>query len=157
MKVEGSMTRDVQTVRTSDWLDVAVRKMRDHRCGCIVVVDEPGFPVGIITDRDVAITALETHKPLDAIPASRAMSRPLFTARTDAALTDALALMERHRVRRLPVVDGSGRLAGVISLDDIAIAAERARGRFTRATQAKRVGLALAWIGRPLGIGAKPS
>ena len=156
MKVEDLMTRDVQTVRTTDRLDVAVREMRDHQCGCVVVVDEPAHPAGIITDRDVAITALETGKRLDEIPASRAMSRPLFTARPEATLSEALGVMQEHQVRRLPVVDEDGRLRGVISLDDIALAAGRARGLFTQGAQAKQVGFALAAICRPHLIGPTP-
>ena len=59
------------------------------------------------------------------VRASDAMSSPTRTVRTDSDLKEAVSLMEQAQVRRVPVVDPSGRLAGIVSLADIALAGKK--------------------------------
>lgn len=99
-------------------LDVA-RLMRDHRVGSVVIVDSAGQPVAMLTDRDLTLRVLAEG----ADPAAAAIghaSRPLICGEPEMELNEAAALMVQHRVRRLPVVS-EGRLAGIVSLDDIAV------------------------------------
>jgi CBS domain-containing protein len=99
-------------------LDVA-RTMRDANVGSVVVVDPAGSPVGMITDRDIALRIFASG--IDpAAPVIDHASRPLVTGEPEMDLDEAAALMVQHRVRRLAVTSG-GSLAGIVSLDDIAV------------------------------------
>jgi CBS domain-containing protein len=99
-------------------VDVA-RLMRDHRVGSVVVVDPAGSPVAMVTDRDLALRAFAAGVPAGS-PVSDYASRPLICGEPEMELDEAAALMVQHRVRRLPVVSG-GALAGIVTLDDIAV------------------------------------
>jgi CBS domain-containing protein len=93
--------------------------MRDNRVGSVVIVDPGGAPVAMVTDRDLAIRVFAAGvDPL--APIGDHASRPLISGEPEMELDEAAALMVQHRVRRLPVVDG-GSLAGIVTLDDIAV------------------------------------
>jgi CBS domain-containing protein len=95
------------------------RQMRDHRVGSVVVVDQGGSPLAMVTDRDLALRVFaEGVAPESAV--GEYASRPLVCGEPEMELEEAAALMVQHRVRRLPVVD-AGRLAGIVTLDDIAV------------------------------------
>ena len=119
MRLSEIMTSAVVTAAPeTSVLDVA-RTMRDRRVGSVVVVDPAGSPVGMITDRDVALRVFaEGVDP--AAPVIDHASRPLVTGEPEMDLDEAAAVMVQHRVRRLAVISG-GRLAGIVSLDDIAV------------------------------------
>jgi CBS domain-containing protein len=95
------------------------RQMRDNRVGSVVVVDPAGSPVAMVTDRDLALRVFaEGVDPESAV--GEHASRPLICGDPGMELEEAAALMVQHRVRRLPVVD-EDRLAGIVTLDDIAV------------------------------------
>jgi len=95
------------------------RQMRDNRVGSVVIVDPAGSPVAMVTDRDLALRVFaEGVDPESAV--GEHASRPLICGDPGMELEEAAALMVQHRVRRLPVVD-AGRLAGIVTLDDIAV------------------------------------
>ncbi|HEX6229909.1 MAG TPA: CBS domain-containing protein [Solirubrobacterales bacterium] len=95
------------------------RQMREHRVGSVVIVDPAGSPVAMITDRDIAVRVFaEGVDPGTGV--GEHASRPLICGEPEMDLDEAAALMVQHRVRRLPVVDGD-RLAGIVTLDDIAV------------------------------------
>ena len=100
--------------------DVA-RMMIDNDCGEIPVVDAKGAPVGVVTDRDITVRIVAQGRDTMNASASDAMSTPVKTVREDATLKDATALMETHKIRRVPVVDAGGKLAGIVSLADLAL------------------------------------
>jgi CBS domain-containing protein len=99
-------------------LEVA-QLMRDHNVGSVVVVDPDGSPLAMVTDRDLAVRILAEEAGGEAVVGQHA-SRPLITGYPEMQLDEAAALMVQHRVRRLPVVD-EDRLAGIVTLDDIAV------------------------------------
>jgi CBS domain-containing protein len=111
-------TRVVTAGLDADLLKVA-QLMRDHNVGSVVLCSPEGEPAAMITDRDVAIRALAENRPASE-PAREHASRPLVTGEPDMDLEEAAALMVQHKVRRLPVLDG-GDLAGIVTLDDIAV------------------------------------
>jgi CBS domain-containing protein len=113
------MTASVVTAEpTSTALEVA-QLMRDHRVGSVVIVDPEAVPVAMITDRDLAIRILADEAGLGAAIGEYA-TRPLVSGYPEMELDEAAALMVQHRVRRLPVVEDD-RLAGIVTLDDIAV------------------------------------
>jgi CBS domain-containing protein len=94
-------------------------QMRDHRVGSVVIVDRGGSPLALVTDRDLALRVFAEGVDAGAAVGEYA-SRPLICGEPEMELEEAAALMVQHRVRRLPVVD-AGRLAGIVTLDDIAV------------------------------------
>ena len=80
--------------------------------------------VGILTDRDIVIRAVAEGVDPTATMVADIASRDLITVSPEQGLDEALALMARHQVRRLPVVGEDGRLAGIIAQADVAIEAK---------------------------------
>jgi CBS domain-containing protein len=113
------MTSAVVTAAPETSVLEVAEKMRDSRVGSVVVVDPAGSPVGMITDRDVALRVFAAGVD-PAAPVADHASRPLVSGEPEMELEEAAALMVQHRVRRLAVLSG-GRLAGIVSLDDIAV------------------------------------
>lgn len=114
------MTRDVATCHAGDTLEHCARLMWDRGCGCVVVVEDVHRPVAVITDRDVCMAAYTQGRPLAEMVVASAMSRRLFVVDERAPLEDAERLMRLHCIRRLPVIDRSGALLGLLSIADIA-------------------------------------
>jgi CBS-domain-containing membrane protein len=80
-----------------------------------------------ITDRDICIATATLHRLPEKISAEQAMPGPVHACMADDSVSDALTAMKEFKVRRLPVVDGSGRLQAVISMNDIALASDQER------------------------------
>ena len=121
MNVEHVMTPCPYTCRYVDTLERAATIMADHDCGCVPVVDDADMLVGLITDRDVCLAAQRERTSLDNIRVSLHMSSQVHACRPDETLTEAADRMRAHAVRRLAVTDPSGKLLGLLSLDDIAV------------------------------------
>jgi CBS domain-containing protein len=106
-------------------LAAVARLMVQHNCGEIPVVDTDGQLVGVVTDRDIVCRVLATGKnPLDHT-AAHCMSQPAITVRPDTNLADVMATMERHQIRRVPVVDDDERCVGIIAQADLAWAGQQ--------------------------------
>jgi CBS domain-containing protein len=113
------MTAGVVTAQPEASAISVAQQMRDNRVGSVVIVDPAGSPVAMVTDRDLALRVFaEDVDPSSAV--GEHASRPLVCGEPAMELEEAAALMVRHRVRRLPVVDAD-RLAGIVTLDDIAV------------------------------------
>jgi CBS domain-containing protein len=119
MHLREIMTAGVVTAEEDDDVHTVASLMRDRAVGSVVIVDPEGAPAAMITDRDVAIRVAARDLSLGEAAGEHA-SRPLITGEPDMDLEEAAALMVQHRVRRLPVVD-QGELAGIVTLDDIAV------------------------------------
>lgn len=116
------MTREVSVCTDADSLNRVAQLMWERDCGClpVITVNGHGNVVGMITDRDVAMAAYTQGAALAAIPVASAMAREVALCRSDDDIEQAEAMMRADRVRRLPVVDRSGKLVGLVSLNDIA-------------------------------------
>lgn len=125
MIVKEIMKTAVGTCAPDSDLGTVVNIMRDRDCGFLPVVDSHGVVVGVVTDRDVCIAAGIKHRPLARISASETMSHPVFSCFADESVKTVLVTMANHRVRRLPVLNKSGHLEGVLSIDDIVQAPPR--------------------------------
>jgi CBS domain-containing protein len=93
--------------------------MHDRKVGTLVVVDEERIPVGIVTDRDLTVRVLAQGHDGTQIPVAEVMSHAPETIQEQTPVEDALRMMRQGAFRRVPVVDPQGRLAGLLSLDDI--------------------------------------
>ena len=92
-------------------------------CGIVPVVDDAGHVLGVLTDRDICIAAWSQNRPLAEISARDLLRREPVTCRPTDDVQVALSLMHDHRVRRLPVVDEHGILEGILSINDVVLAA----------------------------------
>jgi CBS domain-containing protein len=119
VKLSEIMTPAVVTSAPDADAASVARLMRDHRVGSVVLVDQGEMPVAMVTDRDLTVRVFAEGIGADSPVADHA-SRPLICGDPEMELEEAAALMVQHRVRRLPVVD-DGRLAGIVTIDDIAV------------------------------------
>jgi CBS domain-containing protein len=100
----------------------AARLMRKHHSGDLIVVDGTGgerVPVGIVTDRDIVVEALANELDPATTTVAKIMSARLVIASAAEDIGVAIERMQLHGVRRLPVVDHAGYLAGIVTLDDV--------------------------------------
>jgi CBS domain-containing protein len=117
VSVEDFMTKKVVTIESSRTILEAARMLADRGVGSLVVV-ERGKPVGIVTDRDVLTRAVVKGLDLGKEPVSSIMSKPLITVRPETSILEAIELMDRHSVRRIPVVRGE-KIVGIITSSDV--------------------------------------
>src|SRR5574342_8506 len=121
MKVQDVMTsRRLQYCNPETKLHNAVKLMKAGNCGALPVVDQNKKVVGIVTDRDIALSlsSRQTGSPAKA-KVSQVMTKKVQTVKTGADLTAALQQMRTKKVGRLPVVDGEGKLQGILSMHNL--------------------------------------
>lgn len=151
MNISEVMKVDVMSCRPDETLAEAAGRMWTCGVGCLPVVNEEGHVVGMITDRDICMAAFTQGRPLAAIPVEIPMARRVFACLPSDELAVAEELMRTHQVRRLPVIDPSGHLLGIVSLDDLARAVSKHRPEQTT-DRAPEVVATLAAVGAPRGI-----
>jgi CBS domain-containing protein len=151
MRVEELMTKSLRTCRPDDTLSQAARIMWEADCGAVPVVsgDGEGRVVGIVTDRDACMAAYTRGQALEQLHVREAMATDLRCCRPSDTLAEAETAMRSAQVRRLPVVDESGHLVGLVSLADLAREAARERGSKRPAIGEDEVGDTLAAICEP--------
>jgi CBS domain-containing protein len=113
------MTKNPRTVESGATVVDAARVMRDEDVGIVPVVEGEKL-VGTVTDRDIAIRVAAEGKPPESVTVGEIASRELVTIDPQQDLEEALRLMARHQVRRLPVVEEDGKLVGIVAQADIA-------------------------------------
>lgn len=118
MRVDELASHPTVTCRPDATLSEVAALMRDRDVGCVVVVDD-GRPVGICTDRDLAVRALPDAWPHQT-PIRCLMTTAVVTLPADCDVLRAAEVMGARGYRRIPVVAPDGRLLGVLSLDDVA-------------------------------------
>jgi CBS domain-containing protein len=119
------MTSNVQTATRDTTLQAAAIMMRDGDMGSIPVVED-GKLVGIVTDRDIVVRSIADGKNADS-PVGDSMTTEIFAVSPDDFVFEAIRLMGDKQVRRVPVVDQAGALAGIIAMADIALEMEDER------------------------------
>ena len=119
VQISEVMTESVVSADCEATLGDVATLMRDHNVGSVVVLDGDR-PIAMITDRDIALAVAA-----DGVDKARAVrpyaAQPLVTGDTGMDVEEAAAKMVQNRVRRLPIVDGDGGLAGIVTLDDLAV------------------------------------
>lgn len=117
MRVGDLMTYPATAAAPGDALDRVADLLSDGRTGAVPVACPDGLLLGVITEGDL-LREVWPREPV----AAAVMSAPLITVGVDQTPTEARALMIRHRIHHLPVVDRAGRLVGMIGLDGVASA-----------------------------------
>jgi CBS domain-containing protein len=141
MHITQIMTTKVAACRPESDLASVAKLMWDNDCGFVPVVDTAGKVLGVLTDRDICIASATRRLLPEQIKAIDAMNRAVQTCLIDESIENVLSAMKQHRVRRLPVVGADGTLKGVISMNDIVMAADTRQG-----PEARTVVSALAGI-----------
>lgn len=125
----------------------AASTMRQHDVGCVVVVKNTvagTVPTGIVTDRDLTIRLLGqiTDNTVDTDGQEKTLrdiqSLPLATCRADATVDELISIMLGSHVRRVPIVDDEGQLAGIVCLDDVVAALAELMHRVSQALTGER-------------------
>ena len=127
MKISSLVQHDVTSCHVHDTLDRAAQLMWEHDVGCLPVIDDEGRVAGMITDRDTCMAAYTRGEPLRAISVETAMAKQVFACHETDDVDAINHAMSAHQIRRMPVIDDLGHLAGIVSLNDLARAAKAGR------------------------------
>jgi CBS domain-containing protein len=118
------MTPDPVCVTSKASLSDAAASMRDTEVGAVIVRNGDSAVVGVITDRDITVRATAAGRDPDTTTVGDCCSSELLTVSPDDSVEDAIEIMRRAHVRRLPVVDGT-QAVGILSLGDLAVERDR--------------------------------
>ncbi|WP_068877865.1 MULTISPECIES: CBS domain-containing protein [unclassified Phenylobacterium] len=119
MNISEVMTAQVVTATPRSTIAEVAKTMAQIESGAVPVVDD-GKVVGLVTDRDIVIRVVAEGLGLDT-PIAQVMTEGVETCREDDNVADATAKMGAKQIRRLVVLNDQGRMAGIVSLGDIAI------------------------------------
>ena len=118
MAIERLAQDEVVTAHSDDDLTTVVEKMRDEEVGSVVIVAEDE-PISIVSDRKVAMAAAEGDIREQVV--EQVMTEDLITAHTNMGMDELIEKMSDEGIRRVPVVDDEGSLAGLVSMDDLLV------------------------------------
>ena len=138
MLVKDIMSKDMVIANKEDTILDVAKLMRHHNIGCIPVVENGQKVIGVITDRDIVMNMAKFNSDPSNTFAKEIASDVVYKVKPDADVNQALALMKKQRVRRLPVIEND-LLVGMLSLGDVAV----------YASHSTEVGDALIEISRP--------
>jgi CBS domain-containing protein len=122
MRVRDVMTWPAATIGKDDSVHLAARRMLAAEVGALPVTDGDQL-VGMITDRDITVRVTAESRDPERTRVAEVMTPRVVTCRDDLPVGDAARTMVHNGVRRLAVLDAAGRLIGVVSVDDLAVAA----------------------------------
>jgi len=152
MRARDIMTREPECCRPDQTARDAARVMRDRDCGCVPIVDDGGSVIGIVTDRDLAVRGIAMGKE-STTKLNDLMTPAASCCGPDDDLRDVEQRMAELQIRRIPIVDTSGRCLGIISQADIA----RASATDSTVTE-QEIALVVEKISQPPGRGrTRPS
>ena len=117
--IRNAMTSNPCSIDAGKSVAYAAKMMRDEDVGIAPIVEGDRL-VGTVTDRDIAIRVVAEGKSPESITVGEIASRELVTVDPQQDLDEALRLMARHQIRRLPVVEEDGKLVGIVAQADIA-------------------------------------
>jgi CBS domain-containing protein len=147
------MSQPVVTCPVNSTLDHAVRLMSEFDCGIIPVVDDDGRLAGVVTDRDVCMAAYTRGRALRDIPITIAMAKKPVASHVEDLVEQIETLMRDNQIRRVPVLDSEGRPVGLVSMNDLARLAARAK----RSGVDRELVKTLAAVCQPRSLAAGPS
>jgi CBS domain-containing protein len=127
MDVSTLVHRYIVTCSDRDTLEHAARLMWVNTIGCLPVVSPERRVIGVLTDRDICMAAYLHGAPLRSITVSSVMSKELVTCRVRDEVCDVQQMMRERQIRRVLAIDDDGALIGMVSLDDLACAADANR------------------------------
>lgn len=118
MAVKDLMIEGVETAGVDTSVEALAMRLEEARIGSIVIEEEMK-PVGMVTDRDLAVRVVGRDRPASEVTAEDVMSTDVTVVSEDDELMDVTATMREESVRRLPVVNDEGTIVGIITFDDL--------------------------------------
>jgi CBS domain-containing protein len=115
-------SREVIVATPGEPVRTALQLMQARRVGSVVICDDLSgrrIPVGIVTDRDIALSLLQRAPDVTVIPLRLVMSSDPLVLFEDQDVSEALAALRARGVRRAPVVDAARSLVGIVTIDDL--------------------------------------
>lgn len=135
MRANEIMIEPIVTCQSNESLADAARKLWDHDCGALPIVNDQGVLVGMLTDRDICMSALMQGKPLSELSIPHAMSKVVYAVTASTPIREIKELMAVQQIRRVPVADANGKPIGIITINDLLRAAARTGDGMTKAAQ----------------------
>ena len=117
--IKDIMTSSPKTCKKTDGVQTVAKQMASSNVGSMPVVDENSKIVGMITDRDIALSIGKNDKSINDLKVSDVMTSSVETISAESDATEALKLMRTKKIGRLPVVDSEKRVKGIITLNGI--------------------------------------
>jgi CBS domain-containing protein len=124
MKVEALMNPNVRYADNFASVADVIVIMEKFDCGVVPILNQQDKVIGMITDRDICLALGPRPIPAAGIAITDVMSKRVYACGPDEEISAALETMKKKKVRRLPVIDGLGKLVGILSMDDIVLRAE---------------------------------
>lgn len=124
MKVKEMMHKGVEWVSPDTPVTTLAKKMKKYDVGALPVGENDRL-IGMVTDRDIAVRGVANGKDISKLTARDVMTKGVIWCRASDSANDAARLMETKHVRRLPVINESKRMVGMLSLGDISHAASQ--------------------------------
>lgn len=115
LKVIDMAVHKVAVITREKSIRESARQMRVEHVGSLVVVDQDGKPIGMLTDRDITIEGVARGVDVDQTTVRDLMTAPVVTATESEGMVTALARMREFGIRRLPIIDSEGKLVGVVT------------------------------------------
>lgn len=122
MTVKSICNREVLIAQKSDAVVTAAKLMREYHAGNVIVIEERNglrYPVGIVTDRDIVIELVANEVDINSVTLGDVMYREITLAKENDEIDETIKIMRQKGIRRMPVVDNSGVLVGIVTLDDL--------------------------------------
>ena len=120
MKINECMNKDVCFVKPDCNIYDAARIMNENHVGCIPICNNQKNVVGVLTDRDIVLRSVACDKNAKTTPVSEIMTTNVYTCKSEQDIEDAQYLMEQNQVRRIPIVDNTNKMVGILSTGDLA-------------------------------------
>lgn len=119
MSIEEYSTKHVITALESQTVFDTTKQMRDKNVGSVVVLDSEKRPIGMVTDRDIAVKIVAEGKDPKSTLLKAFMSQDMVVLSQEKGVFETTKIMSEKGFRRIPIVDSEGKLAGIVSSDDL--------------------------------------
>ena len=119
MKINECMCQDVCFVKPDCKVYDAARIMNENHIGCIPICDDEKKVVGVVTDRDIVLRTVACDKDAKVTPVSEIMTTNVYTCECEQEIQEAEELMAKNQIRRIPIVDSSSKMVGILTTGDL--------------------------------------
>ena len=127
MKVKEVMTPNATAIWLTESLADAAKLMWDNDCGVLPIIKDGRKVIGMITDRDICMAMAMRDTNPSHVSVEEVMTGKVYTIKPEDDVDQALQEMQKHKIRRLPVVNPEGELEGILSMNDIVLKAEQSK------------------------------